>query len=129
MTIRSITPYLATREAAKAIEFYRAAFGAEEVGERYAEPDGHVGHAELRFGAATLYISDEHPDLGVLGPQSRGGETCSFVLEVDDTDAVFERAIKAGATTDRPPRDEPYGRSGWLFDPYGHRWCINGPVK
>ncbi len=129
MTARSLTPYLAMKDAAGAIDFYARAFGAEEVGERYLEADGHVGHAELSFHGLRLYLSDEYPPLDVFGPESRGGATSSIVLEVDDPDAVYERAVSAGATVDRPLKDEPYGRSGWLHDPYGHRWCISGPVQ
>ena len=125
MSIKSLTAYLAVRDAATAIDFYKAAFGAGEPGERYLEPDGHIGHAELRLGAIPLFISDEAPDLDVLGPESRGGATSSIVLGVSDPDAVFARAVAAGATIDRPVTDSPHGRMGWLKDPFGHRWCIS----
>jgi PhnB protein len=127
--VRSLTPYLAVRNAAAAIDFYAAAFAAEEIGERYVEADGRIGHAELSLGGCALFLSDEYESLGVLGPESRGGATSSLVLEVGDADAAFERALAAGARVDRPLKDEPYGRSGWLFDPFGHRWCINGPAR
>lgn len=128
MTVRSLTPYLTVSGAAAAIDFYRAAFGAEEAGERYVEADGHIGHAMLDIQGQQIFLSDEYPPLDVLSPSSRGGATSSIVLGVDDADAAFARAVAAGATVDRPLKDEPYGRSGWLVDPFGHRWCINGPA-
>ena len=124
--IRGATPYLAAKNAAAAIEFYRRAFGAVEIGESYVEPSGRVGHAELAFGDVRIAISDEFPEIDVRGPQSRGGATSALILHVDDPDAVFERAVAAGATVIRPLKDEPYGRTGKLADPFGHIWFING---
>jgi PhnB protein len=130
MTNQMLTPYLTVKGAAAAIEFYQDAFGATPSGDRYDNPDGTVGHAELSFGEGlALYLSDEAPGLDVLAPPTRGGATSSLVLEVDDADAAFERAVAAGAAIDRPLTNEPYGRSGWLVDPFGHRWCINGPAR
>ena len=126
MTFNSLTPYLSVKNAAAAIDFYAAAFGAIEHGERYVEADGHIGHAELRFGALPLFISDEYPALDVFGPETRGGATSSLVLQCADPDALFQRAIDAGARIDRPISDTGHGRMGWLHDPFGHRWCISG---
>jgi PhnB protein len=122
--IKAATPYLAIRDAAAAIEFYKAAFAATQTGDFYQEESGRIGHAELLFGDALIMLSDEHPEIDVLGPQSRGGSTAAIVLQVEDADAVFNRAIAAGATATKPLRDEPYGRTGEVKDPYGHRWFI-----
>lgn len=127
--IHGAVPYLAVRRAAEAIEFYARAFGAVETGERYQEGDGRIGHAELSIGPVVLYLSDEHAEIDVLGPESRGGATSTIVLQAADTDAVVEQAVAAGATVDREPKDEPYGRMATITDPFGHRWMINGPAK
>lgn len=124
--IRAVMPYLTARNAAAAIEFYGRAFGAVEVGERYVDDDGRVGHAELAFGDVPIAISDEHPEIDVRGPQSLGGASSALILVVEDPDAVFERAVAAGATVIQPLTDEPYGRTGKLADPHGHVWLING---
>ena len=124
--VRAATPYLAVRDAARAIEFYKVAFGATESSERHIESDGRVGHAEFTIGDAQIFISDEFPEIGVRGPQSLGGASSSIVLEVEDADAIFNQAIAAGATVVRPLKDEPYGRTGKLADPFGHIWFING---
>lgn len=120
----SVTPYLLIRGASDAIAFYIEAFGASEV-LRLAGPDGKVGHAEIRIGNSHVMIADEHPDMDFLGPQSRGGTTVSLLIYVEDVDAVFAKAIKAGATELRPLCDQFYGdRSGTITDPWGHVWSI-----
>ena len=124
-----MVPYLCCRDAAAAIDFYRDAFGAVEEGPRYIEADGRVGHADLRVGIAHFFVSDEFPDYGILSPETVGGRSTSVVIEVDDTDAFFARAVAAGATVERDLADQPFGRIGWLVDPYGHRWAISGPAK
>jgi PhnB protein len=118
-----VTAYLCAKGAADAIDFYKRAFGAEEL-YRLAGPDGHIGHAEITIGETTLMISDEWPEGNVFAPQTLGGSGTSFVLDVSDCDAVFERALAEGAKLNRPMKDEPYGRGGWLEDPFGHRWSI-----
>jgi PhnB protein len=118
------TPYLCVDGAGAALEFYRRAFGAEEV-ERWTGDDGRVGHAEFRIGSAAFYLADEHPEAGVRGPLALGGTPVSFALLVPDADAVFQRAVDAGATVDRPVAEQAFGeRAGWLFDPFGHRWGV-----
>ena len=124
--IRAAVPYLAVRDAAGAIGFYKRAFAAVEVEERYEEPDGRIGYAELSFGEVRIALSDEYPEIDVRGPQSLGGSGLSIILVVDDPDTVFNRAVGAGATVLRPLKDEPYGRTGKIADPYGHVWFING---
>lgn len=117
--------YLCCKDATAALAFYERAFGAVETGERYSEPDGKIGHAELGFGQATLYVSDEYPEIGVRSPESIGGTASSVVLAVADCDALFNRAVQAGARAERPPKDEPYGRMAVILDPFGHRWMLH----
>ncbi len=119
----TVTAYLCVDGAAAAIEFYKGAFGAEES-YRMADAEGRIGHAEIRIGGSTLYLSDEAPQLGVLSPKRMKGSATSFVINVPDADAAFQRAVAAGVTVERPLTDAPYGRNGWVIDPFGHRWCI-----
>ena len=120
----TVTPYLTIKNAGAAIEFYKQVFGATEK-MRMAEPDGKVGHAEIEIGNARIMISDEYPELGVLGPQTLGGTTTGFHILVEDVDAVFSAAIAAGAIEHKAVSDQFYGeRSGKLADPFGHVWYI-----
>ncbi len=118
-----VTAYLRVADAAAAIEFYKAAFGAKE---RYRLTMGRlIGHAELDVGNARIMLSDEFPDMAILGPKSVGNTTVMLVLYVSDADKVFERAIAAGGIVRRPLTDEFYGdRSGQIEDPFGHVWSI-----
>ncbi len=119
-----VTAYLCAKGAADAIEFYKTALGAEE---RYRINDaatGRIGHAELIVYGTVMYLSDEWPEMGVLAPNTLKGSSVSFVIDTDDVDADFQRAIDAGATVERPITEAPYGRGGWLIDPFGHRWNI-----
>lgn len=118
-----VTPYLCAKGAAAALAFYKEAFGAEET-YRYEDDDGRIGHAEMRIGETTLYLSDEWEPFGVLSPLTLKGNSVSLSMNTPDADAAFERAIAAGAKVERPLADEFYGRSGWLVDPFGHRWNI-----
>jgi PhnB protein len=118
------TPYIICRGAAKAIEFYKQAFGATET-MRLAGPGGRIGHAEIRIGDSTIMLADEHPEMGAKSPQTIGGTATSILLYVADVDAVFQRAIAAGATVERPVEDKFYGdRMGGVIDPFGHKWYI-----
>jgi PhnB protein len=120
----SITPYLIARNAAAAIEFYKKAFGAQES-YRLEQPDGRVGHVELRIGDSVVMLADEFPEMGIKGPASCGGTPVSLLLYVADVDAAAARAVAAGATVTRPVKDQFYGdRSGTLEDPFGHKWTI-----
>jgi len=113
-------PYLIVRNAAAAIEFYKNAFEADEI-MRLEEPDGRIGHAEIRIGDAAIMLADEYPEYGIVGPQTIGGSGVSIHLAVDDADAFAERAAAAGAKILRPVKDEFYGeRSGKIQDPFGH---------
>lgn len=121
----TVTPYLTVKDAASAMEFYKNVFGAKES-MRLAEPDGRIGHAEMQIGNSQIMISDEYPEIDVLGPQSRGGSTVGLHLYVEDVDAVFDKAVAAGAKVVRPVSDQFYGdRSGKLADPFGHVWFVS----
>lgn len=125
----SLTPYLVLRRAADAIAFYQEALGAVEI-YRLEQPDGRVGHAELAIGDAHLYLADEFPEMDILGPESLGGSAVTLQLVVDDVDALFARAVAAGATVVRPVADQFYGdRNGQLVDPFGHRWSLSTPIE
>ena len=118
------TPYLCVRGASDAIAFYVKAFGAVEI-MRLAEPDGRVGHAEIKIGEAPVMLSDEYPEEGIRSPATLGGTPVAIHLYVADVDALAARAVAAGAKLLRPVADQFYGdRSAPLLDPFGHRWFI-----
>ena len=120
----SLTPYLAVEDAAKAIDFYKEAFGAEEH-VRMPSPDGKVAHAELQIGDSKLMLSDPFPQSNVRPPSERGGPTASIFMYVNDADATFEQAQKAGATVVAELEDMFWGdRFGTLSDPFGHVWSV-----
>lgn len=124
----SVTAYLIVDDAAKALDFYRDAFGAQEL---YRLPMGDkIGHAETRIGDTTLMLSDEWPDMNALSPNTRGGATASFMIYVEDADAAYARAVNAGASADRPLKDEFWGdRIGTVVDPFGHKWSLATHVE
>ena len=118
------TPYLIIQGAAKAIEFYKQAFGAVEL-MRLDGPDGKVGHAEIKIGDSPIMLADEHPEMGYRGPQALGGTPVSLMLYVEGVDAMVAQAVALGATIQRPIQDQFYGdRSGQVVDPFGHVWTI-----
>ncbi len=120
----SVTPYLSVKDALSAIKFYQHAFGANVIGQ-IAMPDGTVGHAELQIGDSKFMLAEEMPAWGNKSPATLGGSPVGIALYVDDADAVFKRALAAGATVIEPMKDQFYGdRSGTLNDPYGHKWHI-----
>lgn len=128
----SVNPFLCVRDAARAIEFHRTVFGATVL-ERMAEPDGRVNHAVLKIGDSIVRLSDDgskHAAEWVAKgwsrtPQSLGGTPVHFYLYVEDSDAVFKRAIDAGAKVMEPVTDKVWGdRTGALTDPFGHIWMI-----
>lgn len=127
--MRMVNAYLAVSDARSAIDWYKEIFGAVETMEPIIMDDGRVGHAEFRIGDVVMMISDEFPDLNVLGPNARGGSTTAFVIYVPDVDATFAAAVAAGAIQDRPVEDQFHGsRAGWLRDPWGHRWNVSTPL-
>src|SRR2546425_2905140 len=102
------TPYLIIKDAARAIEFYKKAFGATEL-MRMAQPDGRIGHAEIRIGDSPIMLADEFPEMGHRSPQSLGGSPVSILLYVEDVDALFNQAVSAGAKVQKPVQDQFYG--------------------
>ena len=124
-TVSSLSPYIAVQNAAEAIEFYVAAFGATEVFRLIDPSDGRIGHAEIVIGGTTIMLSDEYPDFGALSPETVGGSPVKFQVYVDDVDTAFAAAIALGATELRPVKDQFFGdRSGMLTDPFGHSWTL-----
>ena len=120
-----VAPYLAVKDAAAALEFYKRAFGARET-IRLTGPGNRIGHAELEIAGAPIMLSDEFPDYGSLSPQTIGGSPVKIHLYVDDVDAVARQAVAAGATVVRPVEDQFYGdRSGHLADPFGYTWIVS----
>ena len=120
----TVTPYLTLSDAASAIDFYKQAFGATEV-VRMNGPDGKIGHAEIKIGDSMLMLGDERPGNTARSPQSLGGSTAGIFLYVDNVDAVFDTAVKAGAKVDLPLTDMFWGdRYGKLSDPFGHQWAL-----
>ena len=125
----AVTPYLIVDGAARAIEFYKQAFGAEETF-RMEGPGGRVGHAEIKIGDSHLMLADEHPEMGARGPRSFGGSPISLALYVEDVDATVNRAVEAGAKLTRPVANQFYGdRTGGVEDPFGHAWYVATHVE
>jgi len=120
----TLTPYMTVRDAARAIEFYKQAFGAVERGVMKG-PDGKVMHAELIIGNSIFMLADEFPEFGSMSPQSTGGSGMGLHIYSEDVDKAFDRAVKAGAKVDMPVADMFWGdRYGKLADPFGHKWSI-----
>jgi len=124
----SVTPYLMIDGAAKAIEFYKQAFGAKELF-RMDAGGGKIGHAEIEIGNSRLMLADEVPDKGYLGPKDNRSPV-GLMIYTEDVDAMYERAVAAGATIERPIADQFYGdRTAGIFDPFGHRWYLATHVE
>ena len=125
----AVTPYLTVKGAAQAIDFYKKAFNAEEV-MRFNSPDGKIAHAEVRIGGSVIMLHDEAPEWKALSPQTIGDSGSSIMLYVPDVDAVFKRAVEAGATVMMDVADQFYGdRCGNIRDPFGHKWSIATHVE
>jgi PhnB protein len=121
---RSVTPYLTVNGATRAIDFYKRAFGAQEV-MRMDGPEGKIGHAEIKIGDSMIMLADEMPGSGSRSPQSLGGTTAGVFLYVDNVDAVFNQAVSAGAQVEAPLADMFWGdRYGKVKDPFGHSWSL-----
>ena len=118
------TPYLTVNGGARAIEFYKQAFGAtEEV--RMDAPGGKVGHAEIKIGDSHLMLADECPEMDARSPQAIGGTPVGLMLYLQDCDSVVAKAVSLGAKVVKPVQDQFYGdRSGTILDPFGHKWTI-----
>jgi PhnB protein len=125
----TLTTYLAVDDASEAIEFYKRAFSAKEVG-RMAGPDGLIAHAELEIGDSKVMLSDPFPQASTRPPKEVGGTTASVFMYVEDVDAAFKQAIDAGATSVMDVEDQFWGdRFGSVSDPFGHIWSIATHVE
>jgi len=120
----AVTPYLIIKGATQALDFYKKVFGATEL-MRFDAPGGKIGHAEIKIGDSPIMLADEMPERGYVSPQTLGGAAVSLMLYVNDCDAVFNRAVQAGAKVKQPLTDQFYGdRSGTITDPFGHVWTV-----
>jgi len=125
----SVTPYLIIKGAARAIDFYKQAFGAVEMF-RMPGPNGAIGHAELRIGDSIIMLADEIHSSPYRSPDSFGGSPVSLMIYIANVDHVFARALSLGARQSRAVQDQFYGdRSGNLIDPFGHVWTIATHVE
>jgi PhnB protein len=125
----SVQPYLIVAGAAKAIAFYKSAFGAKER-MRMAAPGGKIAHAELEIGDSVIMLADESPDWNAYAPAKYGGSPISLMLYVPNVDQVVKKAAAAGGKITRPVKDEFYGdRRGDIEDPFGHHWHISTHVE
>ena len=125
----TLTPYIIVAEAARALEFYKNAFGAIEV-MRLPGTAGRIGHAEIRIGDSRVMLADEFPEMGFMSPQSLGGSPVMLHLYVEDVDATVKTAEAAGGKVTRPVADQFYGdRGGQLDDPFGHKWYVSTHIE
>jgi len=121
----SVTPYLIVKGAAKAIDFYKNAFGATEI-MRFPGPNNTVMHAEIKIGDSVVMLADEPAGGSSRNPLAIGGTPVSLMVYVDDVDTVFNQAVSLGAKSTRAVEDQFYGdRSGNLTDPFGHVWTVS----
>jgi PhnB protein len=126
-----VTPYLVVSKAAEMIDFYKKVFGAVET-IRLKQPDGRIGHAELKINGASIMLADEFPEMGHLSPKSVGGarSPVSIHLYVENADEVYKRALAAGASSLREPEDQFYGeRNAQVRDPSGHCWDLSTQIE
>jgi uncharacterized glyoxalase superfamily protein PhnB len=125
----TVTPSIFVAGAAKAIDFYKKALGAEEL-MRFPAPDGTIMHAEIRIGDSIIMLGDEMPDQGGKGPKTIGGTPVSFFVYGENVDAAWKRAVDAGARPIVPLADQFWGdRTGCLEDPFGHQWWLAQRIK
>lgn len=127
----ALTPYICPRDAAKAIPWYVDVFGAVEEDQRYVDPSGKVGHAQIVIDGAQIMLSDAFPDYGAESPE-QGNTTATFALNlyVPDADATVAAAERAGAVLQRPVEEQFYGsRMGTIIDPFGVRWMVATHVR
>jgi PhnB protein len=120
----TLTPHITVKGAAQAIEYYKKAFGAQEL-YRMPGPDGKIMHAELRIGDSPFMLCDEFPQMGSLSPATVGNTSSGIHIYVEDCDAVYNKAVTEGAKALMPPSDMFWGdRYGKLQDPFGHQWSV-----
>jgi len=128
--LNTVTPSLVCTPCAEAIDFYVHAFGAEEISPRMTGPDGSVGHAEIRIGNSVIMLGDEWPGAPTQSPTTLGGSTAALFIYTDDVDALWKRAIDAGAEEVFPLEVQFYGdKSGRVRDPFGHTWGLGQSVE
>jgi uncharacterized glyoxalase superfamily protein PhnB len=126
----ALAPYIIVSDARRALDWYAEAFGGQRRGELYLNTDGTIGHAEVGIGDAVLMLAEASglwPDVPVRAPDSPATFSHSIHLEVGDVDGTTARARRAGASVEREPADQPYGRSAVIVDPFGHRWILLKP--
>jgi PhnB protein len=125
----ALTPHLICSDAAAAIDFYKQAFGAEEL-MRIPGPDGALMHAAVSINGASVFLVDENAGCAAMSPTSLGGSSVTFNLGVADVDASMARAEAAGASVKMPAEDQFWGdRYGLMEDPFGHRWAFVAPIR
>src|SRR6266542_105651 len=129
--LHTVTPRLVFDDAAAAIEFYRAAFGAEKLGEPFAGPDNKIVHAEIRIGDCVVYVTDQGDERDGAAPSSTGGRvTAVMAINIPDVDRLWEQAVEAGCEVVYPLADQFYGdRAGRLRDPFGHQWMLSTHIE
>lgn len=126
----AVTPSLVVSPCAEAIEFYKRAFGAEEIEPRMTGPGGTVGHAVIRIGDSIVMLGDEWPDMPTQAPRSLGSTTATLFIYTDDVDALWQQALDAGAEEVFPLEKQFYGdRAGRVLDPFGHSWGLSQRVE
>ena len=121
-----IRPYLCTRDARAAIDWYVGSMSAEVTEGPIVMGDGRIGHVELSFGGAPVMMSDAYPEIHVEAPADGRGAPVTLYLTADDVDGLTARAVDGGATLDRGPEDSDHGRTAVFRDPFGHRWMLGG---
>jgi uncharacterized glyoxalase superfamily protein PhnB len=127
--MHTVTPHLVCDGAEKAMEFYKKAFGAVELA-KLPTPEGKLMHGSMRIGDSSIMLVDAFPEMGAKDPKALGGTAVTIHLQVQDVDAVYKKAIDAGATAKMPPADMFWGdRYGLLVDPFGHQWSIATHIK
>jgi PhnB protein len=125
----TLTPYLIVKDAARAIEFYKHAFHAQELF-RMDGQGGRISHCELQIGDSKIMMADEMPEMKAVAPSQGEGNSFSLLIYVKDVDLMFKQAIEAGAKVLRPLKDEFYGdRMGALKDPFGHVWNLGMHIE
>ena len=125
----TVTPYLIVADAAAALKFYKEVFGAvEEM--RVEWPGGKIGHAEFMIGDSRVMLASEFPEIGAVAPTTVGGSSVTLAIYTADVDAMFSRALAAGAKEERPVANQFYGdRSGMITDPFGHKWSLSTHIE
>jgi PhnB protein len=127
--MHTITPHITLRNAAQAIDFYKRAFGAEELG-RSLTPDGKIMHAAIRVGDSLIMMNDEFPNMNCSSAETLGGTNITLHIQTEDVDSLFDRAVKAGAKATMPVADQFWGdRYGQVVDPFGQRWSLATRVE